>query len=265
VCVRPRWGNVWNHSTQVISRRLIPISAVEPLERRGRRAGIAAILEASAHHPCEWACLLVLEAGAADRVRLAEAGRGALGIALDVEGDQEDDGDEKAEDGRQERTEANVKADGPAIDRHHTSKRGRQLLDRRRLQGHLGRRELGERHLAAGAQDRRSRRERLGGSKEGSESDKQLCHAEGAGQARNVSTPERAYRAHYALGRAPGVCVQQQSAQQVPSRRNSKGGREGEGGAADALGMVLSVERGEHKISDSLAIVLCQFVGSPPK
>merc|ERR1719217_554390 len=96
--------------------------------------------------------LLVLEAGAADRVRLAEGGGRALRIALDVEGDQEDDGDEEAEDGRQERAEAHVEANGPAIDSDDASKRGRELLDRRRLKGHLGRGKLGHRHLAGGTQ-----------------------------------------------------------------------------------------------------------------
>merc|ERR1719198_107445 len=51
------------------------------------------------------ACLLVLEAGAANRVRLAEGGRGALRVRLDEEGHQEDHGDEEAQDDGEEGAE----------------------------------------------------------------------------------------------------------------------------------------------------------------
>ena len=56
--------------------------------------------------------LLVLVADAANRVRLAEARRGALRVALDEEGDEEDDRDEEAEDDGEEGSEADLEANG---------------------------------------------------------------------------------------------------------------------------------------------------------
>merc|ERR1719247_2063951 len=73
-------------------------------------------------------CLLVLVAGAADGVGLAEAGRRALRVALDEEGHEEDDGDEEAEDHREEGAERHLKANGAAIDGHHASERLRSHL-----------------------------------------------------------------------------------------------------------------------------------------
>ena len=102
-------------------------------------------------------CLLVLEPGAANGIRLAEGGGGALGIALDEQGDQEDNGDEEAEDDGKEGTKRYVKANGAAVDGNDARERRSQLLHGGNLHGHLGRRELGKSNLAASAQHRRWR------------------------------------------------------------------------------------------------------------
>jgi len=74
--------------------------------------------------------LLVLEADAANRVGLAEGGGGALRVALDEEGDQEDDRDERAEDDGEEGAKGHLKANRAAVDGDDARKRGRELLDR---------------------------------------------------------------------------------------------------------------------------------------
>merc|ERR1719231_1086299 len=53
-------------------------------------------------------CLLVLEALAANGVRLAEGGGGALRVRLDEQGDQEDERDEEAEDDGEEGAEGDL-------------------------------------------------------------------------------------------------------------------------------------------------------------
>merc|ERR1719231_196452 len=107
-----------------------------------------------------WAhSLLVLEAGAANRVRLAEGGGGALRVALDEKGDEEDNRDEGAEDDCKERTEGHLEANRATINSDDTRKRRGQLLNSRDLQRHLRRGgDLRRGDLAAGAQHRRGRK-----------------------------------------------------------------------------------------------------------
>jgi len=114
-------------------------------------------------------CLLVLEPGAANGVRLAEGGGGALGVALDEKGDEEDDGDEEAKDDGKEGTERHIQADGAAIDGNYAGERRGQLLHGGHLHGHLGRRKLRDGQLAGAAQRRPGRREGLSSSHEACE------------------------------------------------------------------------------------------------